>query len=525
MDESNRPIQQVVIVGGGTAGWLTACILGAEFESGEQGLAITLVESPDTPTIGVGEGTWPSMRSTLKKIGISETSFMRHCGASLKQGTYFRQWREDAAGDSYYHPFTPPLGYAETNLAEHWLAGLCRDKPFAQAVTPQGALCDRAAAPKQIGIPEYGYVLNYGYHLDAGRFADLLQQTATQQFEVTHLQEHVEQVEIRSSGDIDALVTRTGKRIAGDLFVDCSGFESLLLSGHYQVPLVPVDRYLFNNRALAVQVPYEATAEAIRSTTWSTAQDSGWIWDIGLRDRRGVGYVHAADYCSDAQAHDALDRYLKETGVTKGLDALAPRMINFQSGYRQQLWHRNCVAIGLSGGFVEPLEASALVLIELSARALADNLPTDRSLMDLTAKNFNEEFTGRWEQIIDFLKLHYVLSARDDSPYWRDNRHESSIPESLKEKLRLWQSRTPWHQDERRSDELFPSASYQYVLYGMGFQTRVNQARRGFSQAQQRAQQFMQEVDQQVTKFSAHLPSNRDLLQQVHERSFPGAQG
>ena len=109
MDESNRPIQQVVIVGGGTAGWLTACILGAEFESGEQGLAITLVESPDTPTIGVGEGTWPSMRSTLKKIGISETTFMRHSGASLKQGTYFRQWREDAAGDSYYHPFTPPL--------------------------------------------------------------------------------------------------------------------------------------------------------------------------------------------------------------------------------------------------------------------------------------------------------------------------------------------------------------------------------------------------------------------------------
>lgn len=520
MEQADRPIKHIVILGGGTAGWLTACVLGAEFDNGDQGIKITLVESPDTPTIGVGEGTWPSMRSTLKKIGISETAFMRRCGASLKQGTYFRQWRQQDRDDSYYHPFTPPHGYAETNLAEHWLSGLHHDKPFAEVVSPQAALCDLAAAPKQIAIPEYGYVLNYGYHLDAGRFAELLRETATACLGVAHLEHHVERIYTHDDGDIEALETRSGLRIAGDLFVDCSGFESLLLSGHYDVPLTPMDDYLFNDRALAVQVPYQHDTEAVRSTTWSTAQQSGWIWDIGLRDRRGVGYVHASRYANSEQVYDALDSYLRDTGVSNGLTDLSPREIRFQSGYRREFWHKNCVAIGLSGGFVEPLEASALVLIELSARSLADNLPVNRASMDITAKNFNAEFLGRWEQIVDFLKLHYVLSARVDSPYWLDNRAPTSIPESLHEKLGLWRSRAPWHQDERRSDELFPSASYQYVLYGMGFHTQLGHPRRRFAEEKQRANQLAQEVEQQIAKFSAHLPTNRDLLQQVHERSF-----
>jgi len=520
MEQADRPIRHIVIVGGGTAGWLTACVLGAEFESGDQGIKITLVESPDTPTIGVGEGTWPSMRSTLKKIGISETTFMRRCGASLKQGTYFRQWRQQDPSDSYYHPFTPPHGYAETNLAEHWLSGLHQDKPFAEVVSPQAALCDLAAAPKQIAIPEYGYVLNYGYHLDAGRFAELLRETATGALGVEHLEHHVERIYTHENGDIEALETRSGLRITGDLFVDCSGFESLLLSGHYDVPLIPMDNYLFNDRALAVQVPYQNDTEAVRSTTWSTAQQSGWIWDIGLRDRRGVGYVHASQYASSDQVFGALDNYLRGTGVSNGLKDFSPREISFQSGYRRQLWHKNCMAIGLSGGFVEPLEASALVLIELSARFLADNLPVNRASMEVTAKSFNAEFLGRWEQIVDFLKLHYVLSTRDDSPYWLDNRAHTSIPESLHEKLDLWRSRAPWHQDERRSDELFPSASYQYVLYGMGFHTQLAHPKRRFAEEKQRASQLALEVEQQIAKFSAHLPTNRDLLQQVHERSF-----
>lgn len=520
MEQADRPLKHIVIVGGGTAGWLTACVLGAEFESGDQGINITLVESPDTPTIGVGEGTWPSMRSTLKKIGISETTFMRHCGASLKQGTYFRQWRQQDPDDSYYHPFTPPNGYAETNLAEYWLQGLQQEKPFAEVVSPQAALCDLAAAPKQIAIPEYGYVLNYGYHLDAGRFAELLRETATGTLGVEHLEHHVERIHTRDTGDIDALETRSGHRISGDLFVDCSGFESLLLSGHYGIPLIPADNYLFNDRALAVQVPYQDSSDAVRSTTWSTAQKSGWVWDIGLRDRRGVGYVHASQYAGSEQVYEALDRYLRDTGISDGLEDLSPREISFQSGYRQKLWHKNCVAIGLSGGFVEPLEASALVLIELSARSLADNLPVNRTSMDVTAKNFNTEFLGRWEQIVDFLKLHYALSARDDSPYWIDNKAPASVPESLLEKLDLWRTRAPWHQDERRSDELFPSASYQYVLYGMGFQTQLTHSKRRFAEEKKRANQLMQEVGQQIAKFSAHLPSNRDLLQQVHERSF-----
>ena len=162
--------QHIIILGGGTAGWLTANILAAEFDP-QAGIKITLIESPTMPTIGVGEGTWPSMRSTLLKIGISEQAFIQSCSATLKQGTYFKGWAS-SEGDEYYHPFTLPHGFADLNLAEYWNAGLLGDSCFAESVTPQFTACESGLAPKQIQVPEYAYTLNYGYHLDAGKFAE-----------------------------------------------------------------------------------------------------------------------------------------------------------------------------------------------------------------------------------------------------------------------------------------------------------------------------------------------------------------
>lgn len=522
MGDQSSGIKNVVVVGGGTAGWLTACVIGAEFESGSDGISVTLVESPDTPTIGVGEGTWPSMRSTLKKIGISETTLLRQCGASLKQGTHFKQWQYQRDNDCYYHPFTEPKGFGELNIAEHWLSRANREEPFAHTVTAQSMLCDLDSAPKQLGVPEYSYILNYGYHLDAGRFANLLAEHATKNLNVLHLQAHINEVLSGDDGDVIGLRARTGEVIAGDLFIDCTGFESLLLSNHYNIPLIPVSKYLFNDRAIAVQVPYENGAQAINSTTLSTAQRAGWIWDIGLRDRRGVGYVHSQEHTNGDEAFQDLNKYLLATGRRGGLKGLEPRVINFRSGYRETFWHKNCVAVGLSAGFVEPLEASALVLIELSARAIADNLPRDRSVMPTIAARFNDNFRSRWEQIVDFLKLHYVLSKREDSAYWLENRAESSIPTRLLEKLADWRYRAPWHIDQRQTDELFPAASYQYVLYGMGFETTVRTDRRLRQQELDRADQLLAEVKEEGIKLMQHLPTNRVLLQQIYERAFAG---
>jgi hypothetical protein len=212
---------------------------------------------------------------------------------------------------------------------------------------------------------------------------------------------------------------------------------------------------------------------AIAATTHSTAQRNGWVWDIGLQHRRGVGHVFSTDYQTVPETEVVLDQYLKTTGRTEGLDGLSPRLLTFDPGYRESFWVKNCVGVGLSAGFIEPLEASALVLIELSASAIAEQLPQDKATMAVVAKRFNREFSSRWEQIIDFLKLHYVLSQRTDSDYWRDNRSAESIPDTLAENLLLWRSRAPWYYDDNRRDDMFPSASYQYVLYGMGFKSAV----------------------------------------------------
>ena len=518
---ATHTIQHIVIVGGGTAGWLTANIIAARFRPAhDQGLSVTLVESPNVPTIGVGEGTWPSMRTTLREIGIPEAEFLRTCDASLKQGTWFKDWI--TLGDRpYYHPFSLPEGFDTINLAEHWLSGAAGDIPFAQAVTPQYQVCESGRAPKQIGIPNYAYTVNYGYHLDAGKFAALLSSNATNSLGVCHISADVVSINTDAEGYITGVVTAQAGEVKGDLFVDCSGFQSLLLGGHFGTKKIGIENHLFNNAAVAVQVPYSEESAPIATTTHSTAQANGWVWDIGLQHRRGVGHVFSKQFQSHDETLSVLDRYLKSTGYVTGLENLSPRLLEFDPGYREQFWVKNCLGIGLSAGFIEPLEASALVLVELSATALANQMPVTRDDMSVIAGRFNREFLGRWAQIIDFLKLHYVLSKRDDSPYWEANRDPSSIPSSLQENLVVWRNRPPWHHDDLRRDEMFPAASYQYVLYGMGFESRptLEILRRGHEQAAT-AKNMFAEAQKKAQRYGQHLPPNRFLMDQVREQDF-----
>ena len=250
-----RPTRKVVVVGGGSAGWITANVLAAASRGGPDGSPqVVLIESADIPTIGVGEGTWPSMRGTLQRIGLAENEFLGACDASFKQGTRFVGWR-DGTEDAYTHPFSWPLEYARLNPALRWLA--CgRAQPFAESVTPQADVIAHGLAPKQASAPEYAFTVNYGYHLNAAKFADLLRRQAVERLGVTHIEGTVAQVESHPDGDIAALVLNTGRRIDGDLFVDCTGHRALLLEGHVKRPLVSVADVLFNDRAVVVQVPY-----------------------------------------------------------------------------------------------------------------------------------------------------------------------------------------------------------------------------------------------------------------------------
>jgi len=516
---SNEDVKHVVILGGGSAGWLTAALLAREHHAGAPGgLAVTLVESPNTPPIGVGEGTWPSMRDTLRRIGLPETVLFRECDASFKQGSHFHGWMRGASaadGDQYRHPFTMPSGFGDVDLVAGWLQQH-GDRPFAEVVCAQPQVCAGGHAPKQASTPEYAAVVNYGYHFDAVKFGIELRKHAVANLHVRHVLDDVDAVLSHDDGDIAALRTRAHGDIAGDLFIDCSGLAAVLIGKHLGVGTRSVKHLLFNDTALALQVPHATPDAPIACETVSTAQPAGWTWDIALPARRGIGHVYSSAHLSHDEAEQHLLAYIRRTG---GPDQPGtPRRIAFDPGYRERFWHRNCVAVGLSAGFVEPLEASALALVELSAAMISDELPATRAEMALVERRFNDAFTYRWERVLDFLKLHYVLSRRDDTDYWRDHRDPASTPDRLAELLTLWRHRAPYRHDFFRIEEVFPAASYQYVLHGMGF---VPEPTARLRHAGAAAEPYFRETAQMARRMVGALPLMRPLIDHIRAHGLP----
>ena len=496
-DNASQPLQQVVIVGGGTAGWLAACRLAAATT-----LSVTLVESPDVPTIGVGEGTWPTMRRTLAAIGIDEADFLLACDAAFKQGSTFDGWVTGAADDRYHHPFTAPAEGAPRDLVAAWQA---QGGAFADAVGVQARIAERALAPRQRAMPGYAGALNYAYHLDAAKLAVLLRDHAVRRLGVRHVCDHVDTVVRDAGGAVSAVHTRAHGAMAGDLFLDCTGHAALLIGGAMAVPFVDRSDVLFNDRALAVQVPVEP-ASPVASTTLATAHRAGWIWDIGLPTRRGVGCVYASAFIDDDAAAALLTDHLRRTMPERELPPF--RRLAFRSGHRARFFDGNVVAIGLSAGFLEPLEASAIVTIELALDHLVANLPPTRAALAPAAARFNAAFRYRWDRIVEFLKLHYVLSRREE-PYWRAHRDPATVPPRLAELIDAWRHQPPSDADFADREEVFPAASYQHVLYGMGFPPPPGAALRTDPQAEAR---LRGQVAERERVLAAALPTHRAYL-------------
>lgn len=503
------PVRRIVIVGGGTAGWLTAAVIAAKHQARMPGgFSVTLVESPNTPIIGVGEGTWPTLRNTLAKVGVSETDLIRECDAAFKQGGRFVGWATGAADDAYYHPLMLPQSFAQLNLVPYWLAR-SNGTSFCDAVCPQGQICDAGLAPKTISTPEYQAMANYSYHLDAGKFAPFMQRHCCEKLGVKHVLADVQHATHSENGDIRSIVTEQAGEIEGDLFIDCSGFRALLIGKEMGVGFTDCSDVLFCDRAMAVQVPYDTPSDPVTTHTTATAQSAGWIWDIGLPSRRGVGHVYSSSHTSDDEAERELRAYIGPAAKD-----LSVRKIPIRGGYRETFWKGNCVAIGLASGFLEPLESSAIVLVELSAKIIAEQMPVCREVMDVVASRYNATTHYRWGRIIDFLKLHYAITKRRDTAFWRDNADPATMPDRLKELLELWRYQSPWFHDEfDRVEEVFPSASYQYVLYGMGFETEVE--KEALPAEARMADRAWRENAKYTEQLKNSLPRHRDLLAKV----------
>ncbi|RME68359.1 MAG: tryptophan 7-halogenase [Alphaproteobacteria bacterium] len=510
------PLRSVVIVGGGTAGWMVACRLAAKHRGkGENGLQVVLIESPNIATVGVGEGTWPTMRASLRKIGLSETVFLRECDAAFKQGGKFARWTTGADDDFYYHPFGPPVGHGKITLAPYWAKMLApRGIRFAEAVDMQHHICEKGLAPKTMASAEYEHVANYAYHLDAGKFASLLQRHAVEALGVRHIRDDVTAVRLGDDGAVAALETAASGVLAGDLYVDCSGFSALVLGKTLGVPFIDRNDVLFADRAMVAQMPHATPDAPLACQTNATAHQAGWTWDIALPTRRGIGHVYSSAHMTDEEAERGLRAYLGPEGKDLPL-----RTIAFRSGHRQRFWEKNCVAVGLSAGFLEPLEASALLLVEMSADMIADQLPACLEVMPAIAAQFNRLFAYRWDRIIDFLKLHYMLSKREDHDFWIDNRRPESIPDGLAERLSVWRYHPPSDYDFTGNNEVFSWASYHYVMYGMDFPIDYRMIDRSLHEGKL-AQRFFAANARATRQALADLPMHRDLLCRLERHAF-----
>jgi flavin-dependent dehydrogenase len=512
-------IKRLLIVGGGTAGWITAGYLARTLGAlSPEGIRITLVESADIGILGVGEGTFPSIRTTLKRIGVDETSLIRECSSSFKQGAKFAHWRHapgqnNGAPDHYLHAFQVSQEPSGLDLLPYWLLGVAgKNINWDEVNTPQKRVADASRAPKLITHQDYLGPLGYAYHFDAVKLAAFIRARAIASG-VEHIVDTVDAVNLTEDGAIGSLTTREHGTLGADLFVDCTGFRAQLIGKALGVPYKSCRSVLFCDTALAMQVPYARPDAPIASYTIATAHESGWTWDIGLDTRRGVGYVYSSAHTDDARAEQILRNHVG--GASAGLDV---RKIGFNAGYREINWEKNCIAIGLSSGFFEPLEATGIMFTELAAVTLSNVFPWGGDL-EIAAKQFNERMRRRYERALDFIKLHYCLSERRDSAFWRENVEPRSIPDSLHELLRRWRHRPPGSIDIDPNVDIFPDTSWQYVLYGMGYKTDM-QPRAGVLKYYSEAREAFAEISRQADFASRAMPTNRELLEAARTRRF-----
>ncbi|MEH3159327.1 MAG: tryptophan 7-halogenase [Sphingomonas taxi] len=449
---SGAPIGRVVIVGGGTAGWMAAAAAARFLDDGQR--TITLVESDAIGTVGVGEATIPPIRGFNARLGIDEAAFLRATGGTPKLGIEFVGWTDGS--DRYIHPFgTHGRDIEGLNFHQLWLK--LRDRPGiggieAYSMSAVAARAGRFAPPvPDPRSPLSG--LDYAYHFDAGLYAAFLRQRAEAHGAV-RIEGRIVGVDRADNGHVAALRLEGDRRVAGDLFIDCSGFRSLLLGETMGVGFEDWSHWLPCDRAIAV--PTARTAPLLPYTR-ATAHGAGWQWRIPLQHRTGNGHVYASAFTDDEAAERLLMAHLDAAPTAD------PRRLAFKAGRRRQMWAGNVVALGLAGGFLEPLESTSIHLIQAGISKLFGLFP-DMRFTDVERDEYNRLMGDQYASIRDFIILHYAATRRDDTPFWRHVR-TMALPETLMRKIALFREKGRIF---RYDDELFAIPSWVAVMIGQG---------------------------------------------------------
>ncbi len=447
-----NPIKKIVIVGGGSSGWIAAAILANEFRN--QKVHIELIESDEIGTIGVGESTIPPFLELLTSLNIDEKDFIQKTQASFKLGIQFANWR--VKDESYFHPFgSISAGMTEFLFYHSWLKGKINGESFGlQDFSPSSIMAKhgRFFLPQSAGKTPVNEA-RYALHLDA-KLAALYLREYAEALGVIRTEGKVIQVIKKADEFIEKVCLGSGRELSADFFIDCSGFHALIIEKTLAVSYCDWTNYLPCNRAVAVQT--ENIGDTLPYTR-ATARDHGWTWRIPLQYRTGNGYVYASNFCSDDEAVNTL------LNVVEGDLLTEPRVIPFRTGVRDEIWKGNCLSLGLASGFIEPLESTAIHLVVRGMVHFMRQFPDadcDRALI----KEYNRRMKMDYEEIRDFIVLHYCLTERDDTPFWRWCKN-MELPPSLRETIELFKTQGGLPE---AIDPLFSPVSWRSVCEGMG---------------------------------------------------------
>jgi len=471
--------RKILIVGGGSAGWMTAAYLSRALTNG---VNISLIESANISTVGVGEATFSTIKLFFDFLGLQEHEWMPQCDATYKMAIKFVNWNQERR--HFYHPFQRYDVVDGFNVAEWWLKLKGNAEPFDYACFTVPALCDTKRSPRFMDgrvfdskvqelfgcdqstprntLTDLRVQYPYAYHFNASLLADFMRKYAVARG-VERIVDDVASVEIREDGGISHVTTVNSGAIHADLFIDCTGFRGLLINKALNEPFVSFSESLLCDRAIAMQVPRDREKTGINPYTTATALSAGWVWNIPLLGRDGTGYVYSSAFISQDEAEEEFRDHLGKAAAN-----CTPLHIRMRVGRNRRSWVRNCAAIGLSSGFVEPLESTGIFFIQNGIEELVSHFPNGEIDEEMIG-SYNKAVANCIDGVREFLTLHYYASSRSDTPFWKATKHDLDLPDVLKERLRLWKTRLPSNRNINQHYHGFEAYSYSVMLLGLGY--------------------------------------------------------
>jgi tryptophan halogenase len=527
--DDNR-IKDIIVLGGGTAGWMAASYLGKALGPA---VTITVLEAPAIPRIGVGEATIPNLHKVLFDfLGLPEEEWMRECNASFKMGIRFVNWRTPGVGeaeprphkgrpDHFDHLFGLLPNHGNLPLSHYWaqqkLTG-ATDEPFDYACYAQPAVFDRKLSPRHLDGRRWA---SYAWHFDAQLVADYLRRFATQKQGATHIEDTFTTAEVDHRGHITAISTETGRRLTADLFIDCSGFRSLLMNNVMREPFLDMSDHLLNDRAVATSVPNDDEANGVEPYTSAIAMTSGWTWKIPMLGRFGTGYVYSSRFASQDEATDEFCRMWNLDPEKQALNH-----VEFRVGRNRRAWVKNCVGIGLSSCFLEPLESTGIYFIYAALYQLVKHFP-DKHFEPILINQFNREIETMFDDTRDFIQGHFSFAPRDDTPFWRACK-ELELADGFTEKVAMYRAGLPVNMPvtnesnyygnfEAEFRNFWSNANYYCVFTGLDFLPEHPLPALAFRpETVEAAKSVFHDTKRRQAELLETLPTTYEYLRQLH---------